>query len=454
MKDLTKGTPLKLIVGFAVSLLAANLLGQLYAFADSIMVGRLVSSNALGAISATNPLIGLITTLNGGIVNGFGILLGRYFGASDSRKLRRAMANALYLTGAISVFTVVILMSLMNRLLIWSNTPAELLDMAGRYATIIILAQPISLFSGVLSVAYRSLGDSRTPLFTSMAGGALNVCYNFLFIAVFRCGIAGAAYGTACSYATNLLLNACFFRARLPMLRITPADARPDFREMGRLLFTGLPIGLQNSITNIGVIILQSAVNRHGAAAITGIATGDKIVALIWTIIQTLETTLIFYAAQNRGAGNYARIRQGVRQTMLLAMGVVALLTLGVFLGGKYLFVPFVGNDAELLDIAATYAHTHLRFFAFMVLLAVLRSAVQGMGYTFSTVICGCIELGSRILIIGYAQDLETLILASPAAWVLTTAFLAVLYPVLLHRLKKKLNGSCVGKTLSPAAAR
>lgn len=450
MKDLTKGTPLKLIIGFAVSLLAANMLGQLYAFVDSIMVGRLVSSNAIGAISATNPLIGVVTTLNGGIANGFGIVLGRYFGASDTGKLRRAMANALYLTGVISGLSVAILLSSMNRLLIWSNTPAELVDMAGQYARIIILSQPVSLFGGVLGVAFRSLGDSKTPLFTSMAGGAMNVCYNFLFIAVFRCGIAGAAYGTACSCATNLLLNACFFRARLPMLRITRADAGVDLREMRRLLFTGLPIGLQSSITNIGMIILQSAVNRHGAAAVTGIATGEKIVGLIWTIILTMETSLIFYTAQNRGAGNYPRIRQGVRQIALLTFGMVALLTLGVFLGGKYLFMPFVGNDAELLDIAATFARMQLCFFPFMVLLCVLRGAVQGMGYTFSTVICGCIELGSRILIIGFAQNLETLILASPAAWILTTAFLAVLYPVLLRRLKKKLTGSHTEPT--PAA--
>ena len=452
MRDLTRGKPLGLIVTFAVSLLAANLMSQIYSLVDSVMVGRLVAPEGIGAISATEGIVGVANSLGGGIVSGFGIALGRYWGAGQTDKLRRVMANIWYLTTVMSLLLMGAVALSLRPMLFLTHVPDALYPMALDYAYIVIYAMPFSFFSGVIGTAFRSLGDSRTPLLTSLVGGAVNVGYNYLFMRVIPLGIAGAAVGTACSAGTSLLLNIVFFLRRMPMLRVRRADARPLFGEMGRLFLVGFPVGLQNSITSISGIVLQDAVNRQGMAAVTGVATGNKIIGMIWVIIATLETTLIFFAAQNRGALEIGRIRQGMRQTSCLMMGLMAAITVAVDLLGERLFVPFVGHDEALLTIAADMTRTQLYFFPFMVMLSMLRGTVQGMGYTAPAAICGVMELTARFIVSRTAKTLRALYFAGPAAWVLTTLFLAVLYPFLLHRLNRRVENERALRALSPGA--
>lgn len=456
MRDLTRGKPLGLIATFAVSLLAANLMSQIYSLVDSVMVGRLVAPEGIGAIDATGNIIGVASSLGGGIISGFGITLGRYWGAGQADKLRRVMANIWYLTTAMSLLLMVLVALTLRPMLRLTHVPEELLPMALDYTYIVIYSMPLSFFGGVFGTAFRSLGDSKTPLLTSLVGGAVNVGYNYLFMRVVPLGIAGAAIGTALSAGTSLLLNLFFFFRRLPMLRVRRADARPLFGEMGRLFLVGFPVGLQNSITGISGIVLQDAINRQGMAAVTGVATGNKIVGMIWVMIATLETTLIFYAAQNRGALEVGRIRQGMRQTAFVTLAMMAVITLGVNLLGKRLFVPFVGHDEALLTIAADLTRTQLWFFPFMVMLSMLRGTVQGMGYTAPAAICGVMELTARFIVSRMAKTLRTLYFAGPAAWVLTTLFLAVLYPFLLHRLNRRVADEKALRSLSidaPASA-
>lgn len=456
MRDLTRGKPLGLIATFAVSLLAANLMSQIYSLVDSVMVGRLVAPEGIGAIDATGNIIGVASSLGGGIISGFGITLGRYWGAGQADKLRRVMANIWYLTTAMSLLLMVLVALTLRPMLRLTHVPEELLPMALDYTYIVIYSMPLSFFGGVFGTAFRSLGDSKTPLLTSLVGGAVNVGYNYLFMRVVPLGIAGAAIGTALSAGTSLLLNLFFFFRRLPMLRVRRADARPLFGEMGRLFLVGFPVGLQNSITGISGIVLQDAINRQGMAAVTGVATGNKIVGMIWVMIATLETTLIFYAAQNRGALEVGRIRQGMRQTAFVTLAMMAVIALGVNLLGKRLFVPFVGHDEALLTIAADLTRTQLWFFPFMVMLSMLRGTVQGMGYTAPAAICGVMELTARFIVSRMAKTLRALYFAGPAAWVLTTLFLAVLYPFLLHRLNRRVADEKALRSLSidaPASA-
>lgn len=440
MRDLTQGKPLRLISAFAVSLLAANLMSQIYNLVDSMMVGTLVAPEGIGAIGSTSSITGMASSLGGGVISGFGIVIGRHWGAGQGDKLRRTMANIWYLTGLISlVLTATIALSLRFMLRL-THVPEGLFSMALDYTYVVVFSLPLSFFSSVLGTSFRSLGDSRTPLLTSLIGGAANVGYNFFFLRIVPLGIVGAAVGTICSAATSLALNLVFFYRRLQMLHFGSADARPAPKEMGRLFLVGFPVGLQNSITSISSLILQEAVNRQGMTAVTGVATGNKLMGMIWGVIATIETTLIFFAAQNRGAGDVGRIRQGIRQTSCLTLGIMGVITLVVMLCGERLFVPFVGHDETLLSIAAELVRIQLCFFPFMVMLSMLRGTVQGMGYTAPAAICGVMELTARLVVSRVAKTLWGLYFAGPAAWVLTTLFLTVLYPFILRHLRRRVE--------------
>ena len=453
MHDMTQGKPLRVIFSFAVSLLAANLMAAVYSLVDSVMVGRLVASEGIGAIGATASIVSTVSTFGGGIVSGCGIVLGRYWGAGQKDRLRHTMANIWYLTAVMSLILTVGFVLLLRPLLRLTHVPEELAPMALSYTYIIICTMPLSFIGNVFGTAFRSLGDSKTPLLTSLIGGAANVGYNYLFMRLIPLGIAGAAIGTACSTGTSLLLNLFFFCRRLPLLRVRRAEAGLEMREIGRLFLVGFPVGLLNSVTSISSVILQDAVNRQGSAAVTGFATGDKVVGITWTAIMTIETTLIFFDAQNRGAGNIGRIRQGLRQTSFVMLGVMAVVTLMVDLLGWRLFVPFVGQDEALLSIATEMARTQLCFFPFMVMLAMFRGTVQGMGYTAPAAICGVVELIARLIVSRVATTVRGLYFAGPAAWVLTTLFLVALYPVLLRRLYRRVEDEKRLRALSESAA-
>lgn len=453
MRDMTQGKPLRIIFSFAVSLLAANLMTALYSLVDSMMVGRLVASEGIGAIGATSSIVATVSTFGSGIVSGCGIMLGRYWGAGQKDRLRHTMANIWYLTAAMSLLLTLSFALTLRPLMRLTHVPEELAPMALTYTYIIICSMPLSFVGNVLGTAFRSLGDSRTPLLTSLIGGAANVGFNYIFMRVVPLGIAGAAIGTACSAGTSLVLNLIFFCRRLPLLRVRRADAGLEMREVGRLFLVGFPVGLLNSVTSISSVILQDAVNRQGSAAVTGFATGDKVVGLTWTVIMTLETTLIFFDAQNRGAGDIGRIRQGMRQTSFVMLGIMTVVTLAVHLLGERLFVPFVGHDEALLSIAAEMARTQLCFFPFMVMLSMLRGTVQGMGYTAPAAICGMVELVARLIVSRVAKTIRGLYFAGPAAWVLTTLFLVVLYPVLLRRLYRRVEDEKRLRALSASAA-
>ena len=456
MRDMTQGKPLRIIFSFAVSLLAANLMTALYSLVDSMMVGRLVASEGIGAIGATSSIVATVSTFGSGIVSGCGIMLGRYWGAGQKDRLRHTMANIWYLTAAMSLLLTLSFALTLRPLMRLTHVPEELAPMALTYTYIIICSMPLSFVGNVLGTAFRSLGDSRTPLLTSLIGGAANVGFNYIFMRVVPLGIAGAAIGTACSAGTSLVLNLIFFCRRLPLLRVRRVDAGLEMREVGRLFLVGFPVGLLNSVTSISSVILQDAINRQGMAAVTGVATGNKIMGMIWVMIATIETTLIFFAAQNRGALEVGRIRQGMRETAFATLAMMAVITLAVNLLGERLFVPFVGHDEVLLSIAADMVRTQLWFFPFMVMLSMLRGTVQGMGYTAPAAICGVMELTARFVVSRAAKTLRALYFAGPAAWVLTTLFLAVLYPFLLRRLNKRLENEKVLRALSlgaPAAA-
>lgn len=452
MHDMTQGKPLRVIFSFAVSLLAANLMAAVYSLVDSVMVGRLVASEGIGAIGATASIVSTVSTFGGGIVSGCGIVLGRYWGAGQKDRLRHTMANIWYLTAAMSLVLTLGFALTLRPLIRLTHVPEELAPMALSYTYIIIFAMPLSFIGNVFGTAFRSLGDSRTPLLTSLIGGAANVGYNYLFMRLIPLGIAGAAIGTACSTGTSLLLNLFFFCRRLPLLRVRRTDAGLAWRELGRLFFVGFPVGLLNSVTSVSSVILQDAVNRQGSAAVTGFATGDKVVGITWTVLMTVETTLIFFGAQNRGALEIGRIRRGMRETTLVMLGVMAIVTLAVDLLGWRLFVPFVGHDEVLLSIAADMARTQLCFFPFMVMLAMLRGTVQGMGYTAPAAMCGVVELVARLIVTRVATTVRGLYFAGPAAWVLTALFLIVLYPFLLRRLKRRVENERALRALSRGA--
>ena len=454
VKDLTQGAPRRVITMFALSMLATSMMSYVYSTTDSMMVSWFVDKHALGAISAISPAMGMIDGFLASTVGGFAIFAGRVFGAGDHARLRKLMANASMIT-ALAVIPVAILACLFcNPMLDLMNVREGegFREVAKQYYLIIMAAMPISAISWVCASMFRALGDSKTPLLISGVCGALNVVFNFIFMAPFLCnlGIAGAALGTVCAGTVGSIMYIVRLKRKMPLLLFGRADMHLSRPIIKILLSNGLPMGLLSSVVSIGATVLQIAINGQSEAVITGIATGGKLLSIIWIFIQVYESALVYFCAQNLGAGRYDRVRQGIRSTAVIMMILGAACALFSILCGKFIYRLYVGwGDDQLTNDIIRYAHeyivTQVVFFPFMVGLCAPRGALKGIGNTIPAVLCGVIELVARIVVSAVAVyapindevKLWILYFAGPAAWVGATIFLVLLLPHSLRKMEK-----------------
>ncbi len=255
-------------------------------------------------------------------------------------------------------------------------------------------------------------------------------------------GIAGAALGTLCATATGSLLYLILFRKKMHLLHFGKEDAAISMPMIKRLLGIGVPLGLESGVTSIGSMILQAAVNSHGAVAVTGIAMGTKIMSLFWIFFSVFESALLCFCAQNLGAGQFGRIRRGVRNTLFIFFGIggfVLLMCLTTL--DRFVYMAFVGNDVPILQLAHQYLITQIAFFPCISMLFAWRAGLKSLGSTVPTLFCGIVELVARLTVsFFFADNLQMLFFAGPMAWVGSSIFVAILYPIVVRRAQRKME--------------
>lgn len=442
VKDLTRGSPTRLIVSFAMTILLGSMMSYIYNLTDSLMLGHFVNADAFGAVNAASPFIMLINTLSFSTLSGASIVAGQMFGARDEKGLRRLMANSIYLTVAVIGLATAASLLLCRPVLVAMNTPDELLDMSLTYTLIILLAKPVSAPSWLLSGMFRALGDAKTPVYVAMVNGFGNVVFNFIFLVVFPMGIAGAALGTLCSALTGSIIYIIVFRRKMTMLHFGREDAALSMPMIKRLLGLGVPLGMEQSITTMGSVILQVAINGHGAAAVTGVAMSGKVMSLFWLLFGAFESAQLAFCAQNIGAGVFGRVKRGIRNTLLILLGIGAVFFLITSTGlDRYVYMAFIDYDDAIFSYAHSYLFTQIAFFPCIAVLFSWRAGLKSFGSTVPTVICGVIELIARISVsIFFYDNLQLLFFAGPMAWVGTAIFLGILYPIVSKRMERRFS--------------
>lgn len=448
VKDLTQGSPTKLISSFAAAMLISSMMSYIYNFTDSLMLGWYVSPEALGAASAVSSLMMVLNNLSTTIVASFPILAGRLFGAGEHTQLKKLMSNATWLTVILVSAVTVISLLILRPMLVMMNTPSELLDMSVTYMSVIILAKPLGAPSCLLGGISRALGDSKTPLYVNIVNGFGNVIFNFIFLVVFPMGIAGAALGTLCSTFTGSVIYLVVFKRKMTLLHFGRAEAKPSWQMMKRLLAIGVPIGLESAITSFGSMMLQAAINGHGADAVTGIAMGAKILTLFWIFFGAFESALLNFCAQNIGAGQLLRVKRGVRNTLFIFWGIGALFAvLSLTTLDRFVYMAFVGDSPAIVAFAHQYYLTQICFFPFIGMLFTWRAGLKAFGSTVPTLLCGISELVARLFVsIFFADNILILFFAGPMAWVVSSILVSILYPIVQRReFRGKLSARASG---------
>lgn len=438
VKDLTQGKPLKLILGFSVPLLFGLFFQQLYNFVDTAIVGRYLGSHALASVGSTGCINFMILGFCMGMCAGFSIPIAQAFGAHDEQELRRYVANAVYVSGALSIVLAVLTSLLCPWMLRLLNTPEDIIDNAIAYIQPIFMAIPVTVLYNMSSGILRSLGDSKTPVYFVATAAVINIVLDMVFILNFNMGVRGAAIATIISQLFSGVGCLIVMKKRFPILQLSRDDLRFRPQMAKHLVGMGIPMGLQFSITAIGSVVIQTAINGLGTVAVAAVAAASKLCNLFYCVIDALATTMATFSGQNVGARKVYRIHQGLKTATIIGGVYTVIVFLVAWLLGPTLIGLFVTSaETEVIALSHQYLIYNTILYFLLLMVNLLRFSIQGMGFTRAAMFAGVAEMIARTLvavvlvpILGFSGAC----LANPLAWLAADLFL---FPCYLHVSKR-----------------
>ncbi len=439
-RDMTVGSPGKMILQFTFPLFIGNVFQQLYNMADTIIVGKFVGANALAAVGSTGTIMFLIIGFLQGLTAGFTVPTAQKFGAGDLKSMRKTVGSAVILSAGVSVVMTVISMLGMKSLLHLLNTPSDIFDDAYAYIMVICGGIFAQVLYNLLASILRALGNSKIPLYFLILAAGLNVVLDLLFIVVFHMGAVGAAYATVISQGVSGMLCLIYIIKKVPVLKME----KDDWKMKGHLVKiqfgVGFPMALQYSITAIGSMMMQSALNILGSVVIAGFTAGSKIEQLVTQAYVALGTTMATYSAQNMGAGKVDRIRKGFKNAMIIGTVYSVVTSIFVMTVGKYLTPLFLSeNLGQIMGYVDIYLKCVGLFFIPLAVVNIFRNGIQGMGYGLLPMMAGVAELIGRGVVAIFASEKKSYVgvcMASPAAWILAGGLLLIMYYFIMKNIK------------------
>jgi putative MATE family efflux protein len=448
-RNLTKGSPAKLILLFTIPLLIGNIFQQFYSIADTFIVGRTIGVNALAAVGCTGSIMFLILGFAQGLTAGLSIITAQKFGAEDKKGVKESYVAGIVISMIVTIILTIISTVTARDILELMNTPPEIIDDAYRFVFVIFLGIIASMFFNFYSNIIRALGDSKTPLIYLICACILNVILEFVFILVFKMGVTGAAIATVIAQGVSALLCMWHIKRNLPVLKLKKGDLKISKKVFIDHIRISLPMGFQASIIAIGAIILQFALNGLGATSVAAYTAAQKIDSIAIQPMMSFGIAMATYTAQNYGAKKFERIKDGVRKCALISVTFSIIVGLINILAGQFLTGLLVGYDqTEVISLSQVYLTSNGIFYFILSLLFIYRYTLQGLGQSFIPTVAGIMELIMRsfaAIILSKPLGFLGVCLSNPLAWLGACIPLAAAYYITI----KKINNEYINKIYS-----
>ena len=444
-KDLTTGSPMKLLIRFATPMILGILLQQFYGLVDTMIVGQYLGKEPLAGVGSTGSLNFIVLGFCMGICNGFAVIVAQYFGAKDEVNLRKAVANSIWLAIILGCIVTALTCIFCKPILHLMNTPESIYDYASTYIFIIFAGIPCIILYNLSAAIIRALGDSRSPIIFLAIAAVLNIGLDILFIGGLGMNVEGAAYATVLAQGISGACCVVFIRKRFDILKMKKGEMRLDMKMMMVLVDIGIPMGLQYSITGIGSVILQYSVNGLGDVSVAAMTTALKVHILLSCPLDGLGQSMAPYTGQNVGAKKIDRVGQGLRDALIISAVICAVLMIVVLLFGGHAATLFLDKDKladeapVIIKLSRQYLITVTAFDFLVAIVNTVRFTIQGMGFSNFAMIAVLMEMIARSLaglvlipLLGFTGAC----FSSPLAWIFADAFLIPAY----YWCKKKLN--------------
>ena len=443
MNDMTKGSPLKNIVFFLIPVLLGNLFQHCYNIADTVIVGRFLGVDALAAVGATGAITFLVIGWISGLTSGFGILIAQAFGSKDVKLLKHYVAMSSYICIGFAIIMTAGLLLANEWILMTMNTPDSIIGSTKLYIGIIYAGLPATILYNMLAALARAIGDSKTPLYFLALSSIINIGLDFYLVGSTTLGVAGAAIATVISQGLSGVLCLVYLYKKYELVRFTKAEAVFKWTSFIKLMGIGVPMALQFSITAIGTMIVQSALNLLGAVHIAAFSASMKIQNIMMQIYVALAASIANFVAQNFGAGELVRVKKGVN----VSIGIVLVYSIIMMTFAYYIapgLVNFFAEDVtgELERLSQQVFHISMWFYLPLGLIFVYRNALQGLGNGIIPMLGGVFELFARglgIILLFNSLQFIGVCLTDPFAWIAALIPLIPYYYWYMKKVEKQL---------------
>ena len=428
---MTEGVIWKQLVIFSIPLLIGNLFQQLYNTVDSIVVGQFIGSEALAAVGSSTPLINLIIGMFMGIAVGSGVIISQYYGAKSEDKMGWAVHTsiALSIIGGILLSVVGIVFS--PSILRLMKTPPEVLDTSVLYFRIYFLGSLFNLLYNMGAGILQAVGDSRRPLIFLCISSVTNIVLDLLFVAGFHMGVDGVAWATIISqFVSAVLVMSALMRTK-DIYRLEIRILKIDKRMMKRILRLGIPSGIQQSIISLSNVVVQANVNIFGSTVMAGFGAYNKVDGFVVLPMQSFCMAATTFTGQNIGAGKPERIREGIKQGMIICVSVSALISLLLFFESERVLSIF-SSDPGVIHNGMITMRILVGFYAVLAVHQILMGVMRGAGKSMETML---ISVGNMCvlrmiyikLIIPVFPSYEAVLWCYPITWI-TTILMDIIY--------------------------
>lgn len=440
--DLTIGNPIKGILLFMLPIMFGNVFQHMYNMVDTIIVGHILGEDALAAVGATSALYGFFTSMAFGMTNGYSIVIARFFGGKDEKGLKRSLAHTVMLTLITAAVLTFIGTFFAKPLLVFLQTPAEIIDQSYSYVRIVLSCLLVSMLYNMFAGMLRGIGNSFMPLVFLIISTVCNAILDVVFVGGIGMGVAGAGLATIIAQLISVICCVVYVLKKCPELHVGREDFKWNGMIAGDLFTNGISMALMFSIVSIGSIALQSAINSLGAITIAAHTAARKIGEMFMMFFTPLSMAGATYCSQNFGAGKKDRIPQGMRACFIIGFSAATLVNVITFTAAEPILIAVTGSDnMELIQTSLRYLHINLPFYYALSILLTLRSSLQGLGHKIIPLLASVIELVSKFVVatalvphIGYLG----VCIVEPLVWIICSVLVFVDYRLLMAKMKKQ----------------
>lgn len=445
--DMCNGPILKKMLIFTIPLMFSSMLQLLFNAADTIVVGNFAGDNSLAAVGSNAAIIGLLTNLFVGLSIGSNVLVARYFGGKDKEKLVKAVHTSMAVSLISGLFLVIIGVVGARRILIWMQTPEEVLDLATIYLRIYFLGMVGMMLYNFGSAILRAVGDTRRPLYYLLLSGIVNIALNLVLVIQFKLDVAGVAIATVISqYISAFLVVKCLVHEE-GGIHLNIHNLHIDKEIFADILKIGLPAGFQGILFSLSNVLIQSSINSFGATVMAGNSAAANIEQFVYFAMNSFYQSTISFTSQNFGAGNYKRIKK------ILLRGQLCVILVGVILGNLvvvfgHTLLEIYSSSEDVIQEGMIRFGIVSRTYALCGIMDVMVGALRGIGYSIMPMIVSLIgACGLRIVWletifkIERFHTIQTVYTSYPVTWIITIIVHILCFIWAMNKINKSQQG-------------